>query len=235
MPRVIEQNDRAMPPTLPPPPSRTEGYAPFAHLTAPNSTLYRWTMRTFLIVNRPGSRGGTGPGQGLPRTRRADQPVRGPRRECPGLHGIPAAHLDLHDVKEEVFLAYKDRLIQYLERFIQGLTTLGGSSAQLILELEDAEHAEQEAYARWIGRWDGAHPLIHQQERTGITGVAAARPGPWGDSPAPDGRTVTERAQSRALRPIRRLRTLARWFAETPDDDARHRLWRTAFTHRPAW
>ncbi|MEV1091963.1 TIGR02677 family protein [Streptomyces microflavus] len=45
--------------------------------------------------------------------------------------------IDLHDVEEAVFLAYKDRLIQYLERFIQDLITLGGRIARLILELEE--------------------------------------------------------------------------------------------------
>lgn len=30
------------------------------------------------------------------------------------------------------------------------------------------------------------------------------------------------------------FRTLARWFAEAPDDDARHRLWRTAFGLHPS-
>ncbi|WP_407288172.1 DUF2397 family protein [Streptomyces sp. BP-8] len=45
--------------------------------------------------------------------------------------------IDLHEVEEAVFLAYKDRLIQCLERFIQDLITLGGRIAQLILELEE--------------------------------------------------------------------------------------------------
>ncbi|GFN09318.1 hypothetical protein Smic_78740 [Streptomyces microflavus] len=86
--------------------------------------------------------------------------------------------IDLHEVEEAVFLAYKDRLIQYLERFIQDLITLGGRIAQLILELEDsgrievllratamreaadaapedAEPAAQRAYAHWAGRWEG--------------------------------------------------------------------------------
>ncbi|MFB6877999.1 DUF2397 family protein [Streptomyces sp. NPDC056323] len=36
--------------------------------------------------------------------------------------------IDLHDVEEKVFRAYEDRLIQYLERFIQDLITLGGGS-----------------------------------------------------------------------------------------------------------
>ena len=45
--------------------------------------------------------------------------------------------IDLHGVEVEVFLAYKDRLIQYLERFIQDLITLGGRIARLIGELEE--------------------------------------------------------------------------------------------------
>ncbi|GEC06506.1 hypothetical protein SSP24_41610 [Streptomyces spinoverrucosus] len=47
--------------------------------------------------------------------------------------------IDLHGVEIEVFLAYKDRLIQYLERFIQDLITLGGRIALLIGELEDQD------------------------------------------------------------------------------------------------
>lgn len=50
--------------------------------------------------------------------------------------------IDLHDVEVEAFLAYKDQLIRYLERFIQDLITLGGRIAQLILELEDGGRIE---------------------------------------------------------------------------------------------
>ncbi|MCZ9343528.1 DUF2397 domain-containing protein, partial [Streptomyces sp. TRM76130] len=86
--------------------------------------------------------------------------------------------IDLHGVEVEVFLAYKDRLIQYLERFIQDLITLGGRIALLIGELEErgrvdvllrlaaareaadaapdeADTAETQAYERWAGRWAG--------------------------------------------------------------------------------
>ncbi len=78
-----------------------------------------------------------------------------------------------------MFLAYKDQLIQYLERFIQDLITLGGRIARLILELEEggsieqllraaaareaadatpqeAAYAAQAAYERWAGRWTGS-------------------------------------------------------------------------------
>ncbi|MFD9391185.1 TIGR02677 family protein [Streptomyces sp. NPDC060000] len=86
--------------------------------------------------------------------------------------------IDLHDIEVEAFLAYKDRLIQYLERFIQDLITLGGRIALLIGELEEqervgpllrhaaareaadaapeeAERAEAVAYERWAARWSG--------------------------------------------------------------------------------
>lgn len=163
--------------------------------------------------------------------------------------------IDLHDVEEEVFLAYKDRLIQYLERFIQDLITLGGRIAQLILELEgrigpllhtaavreaadaspeEAEHAEREAYERWAGRW------------AGLTGWFISRAGRESQARLLRGRALG--AISQLLAVVRALnerrsgrsdrsadfRALARWFAEAPDDDARHRLWRTAFGLYPA-
>ncbi len=50
--------------------------------------------------------------------------------------GALQSTIDLHGVEVEVFLAYKDRLIQYLKRFIRDLITLGGTIARLIIELE---------------------------------------------------------------------------------------------------
>ncbi|MEV8477075.1 TIGR02677 family protein [Streptomyces sp. NPDC051173] len=165
--------------------------------------------------------------------------------------------IDLHDVEEEVFLAYKDRLIQYLERFIQDLITLGGRIAQLILELEDggviapllrtaaareaadaapeeAEHAEREACARWTGRWDGLAAWFisrdgHESQARLLRGRAL------GAIPQLLAvvRSLNERRAGRSDRSAD-FRTLARWFAEAPDDDARHRLWRTAFGLNPA-
>ncbi|MGO4427337.1 DUF2397 family protein, partial [Streptomyces sp. MCAF7] len=41
-------------------------------------------------------------------------------------------------------------------------------------------------------------------------------------------RALNERRSGRSDRSAD-FRTLARWFAESPDDDSRHRLWRTAF------
>ncbi|MDT0304848.1 TIGR02677 family protein [Streptomonospora wellingtoniae] len=44
--------------------------------------------------------------------------------------------IDLHDAEVEAFLAYKDRLIDYLERFIADLITTGSEIARRLAELE---------------------------------------------------------------------------------------------------
>lgn len=160
--------------------------------------------------------------------------------------------IDLHDVGEEVFLAYKDRLIQYLERFIQDLITLGGRIARLILELEDghriqpllrsaaareaadatpqeAAYAEQAAYERWAGRWEGlAAWFLSRDDRESQSRLLRGRA--LGAIPQLLAvvRSLNERRAGRSDRSAD-FRTLALWFAEAPDDDARHQLWRTAF------
>ncbi|MFI5754752.1 TIGR02677 family protein [Streptomyces sp. NPDC051569] len=165
--------------------------------------------------------------------------------------------IDLHDVDEEVFLAYKDRLIQYLERFIQDLITLGGRIARLILQLEEAGsietllraaagreavdaspeeagHAEREAYERWAVRWTGlASWFITREGRESQARLLRGRA--LGAIPQLLAvvRSLNERRAGRSDRSAD-FRTLARWFAEAPDDDARHRLWRTAFGLYPA-
>ncbi|WP_432094743.1 TIGR02677 family protein [Streptomyces sp. bgisy100] len=165
--------------------------------------------------------------------------------------------IDLHDVEEEAFLAYKDRLIQYLERFIQDLITLGGRIARLILELEEdgriegllwaaaareaadaspeeAPHAEREACERWSGRWNGLGGwFLSRDGREAQARLLRSRA--LGAIPQLLAvvRALNERRSGRSDRSAD-LRTLARWFAEAPDDDARHRLWRTAFGLYPA-
>ncbi|MEV3929714.1 MULTISPECIES: TIGR02677 family protein [unclassified Streptomyces] len=165
--------------------------------------------------------------------------------------------IDLHEVEEAVFLAYKDRLIQYLERFIQDLITLGGRIAQLILQLEDsgrievliktaagreaadatpedAAPAAQEAYAHWAGRWDGlAAWFLSRNGRESQAGLLRGRA--LGAIPQMLAvvRVLGERRAGRSDRSAD-FRTLARWFAEAPDDASRHELWRAAFGLHPA-
>ncbi|MCX5400315.1 TIGR02677 family protein [Streptomyces sp. NBC_00102] len=165
--------------------------------------------------------------------------------------------IDLHDVGEDVFLAYKDQLIQYLERFIQDLITLGGRIAGLILELEtgggigpllhvaaareaadatpqEAAHAEEVAYEGWAARWDGlAAWFLSRNGRESQARLLRGRALGAVPQLLSVVRSLNERRAGRSDRSAD-FRTLARWFAEAPDDDARHRLWRAAFGLYPA-
>ncbi|MFJ7291400.1 TIGR02677 family protein [Streptomyces collinus] len=160
--------------------------------------------------------------------------------------------IDLHDIEVEAFLAYKDRLIQYLERFIQDLITLGGRIALLIGGLEeqeragpllrlaaareaadaapeDAERAEAVAYERWAARWSGlAEWFVSGEGRESQARLLRGRA--LGSIPQLLAvvRQLNERRAGRSDRSAD-FRTLARWFAQAPDDEARHRLWRVAF------
>ncbi|MFD7289512.1 TIGR02677 family protein [Streptomyces sp. NPDC059863] len=163
--------------------------------------------------------------------------------------------IDLHGVEVEVFLAYKDRLIQYLERFIQDLITLGGRIAQLILDLQarvvpllrlaaareaadaspdESERAEADAYQRWAARWSGLETwFLSTDGRESQARLLRGRA--LGAIPQLLAvvRALNERRSGRSDRSAD-FRTLARWFAEAPDDEARHRLWRTAFGLYPS-
>ncbi|GLV78705.1 TIGR02677 family protein [Streptomyces hygroscopicus] len=160
--------------------------------------------------------------------------------------------MDLHGVEVEVFLAYKDRLIQYLERFIQDLITLGGRIAVLIGELErdgragvllrlaaareaadaapeEAASAEEQAYERWTAKWAGLTAwFVSADGRESQARLLRGRA--LGAIPQLLAvvRQLNERRAGRSDRSAD-FRTLARWFAEAPDDEARHRLWRAAF------
>ncbi len=165
--------------------------------------------------------------------------------------------IDLHEVDVEDFLLYKDRLIQYLERFIQDLITLGGRINRLIDELESSdrvepllriaaaregadaapeenESAEASAYERWAGRWSGLTAWFVSADGR-QSQARALRVRALGAIPQLLAvvRLLNERRAGRTDRSAD-FRTLARWFAEAPDDEARHRLWRAAFGLYPS-
>lgn len=165
--------------------------------------------------------------------------------------------IDMQESDAEAFRAYKDRLIAYLQRFITDLVATGGEIAGLVERLEDGgvdglldlaarreaadtapgaadENDPREAEFRrlaalWRERWAGfrgwflsapGHPsqakLLRSQARAAVPQllqVVAA---------------LNERRAGRSDRSAD-FRTLALWFAEAPDDAARHRLWRAAF------
>ncbi len=162
--------------------------------------------------------------------------------------------VDLHEAEVEVFLAYKQRLIEYLERFIEDLVTRGAEIAALLTglgtgreepigpllrlaaEREAADAAPDQAAAaadaaesRWLGRWQGLRgwflstpghgsqaKLLRSAARQAIPQLLAVI------------RVLNERRAGRSDRSAD-FRELARWFAEAPGDDERHRLWRSAF------
>jgi uncharacterized protein (TIGR02677 family) len=161
---------------------------------------------------------------------------------------IELQRADLHAV-----LAFKSRLIDYLERFIGDLVTRSTRIAQQLTDLaphvERLLHAVAEREMRDAAPDDAsteaqvlAQRLLGWRERwRGLNG--------WflGSSGAP---AQAELLRSRARAAIPQLlaavaalnerrsgrsdrsadfRVLARWFAETPSDAEAHRLWRAAF------
>jgi uncharacterized protein (TIGR02677 family) len=168
--------------------------------------------------------------------------------------------VDLHEAEVEVFLAYKQRLIDYLERFIEDLVTRGAEIAALLTELgtpsgggpvgvllrlaaeRDASDAAPDAAARalaaaeerWEGRWEGLRAWFLSVPGRGSQAkslrAAARQAVPQLLSVV---RALNDRRSGRSDRSAD-FRELARWFAEAPDDDARHRLWRSAFGLHPA-
>ena len=171
--------------------------------------------------------------------------------------------IDFSDGDVDGFLAYKERLIDYINRFIADLANSGAAIAVLLAELEDAGHerlltlaarreaadaipegadaeqalalAEKRALDGWRNRWRGlrdwftsagaGHPsqarMLRQAAVTAIKQLIDAVG------------LLNERRSGRSDRSAD-FRTLARWFAEAPDDEAAHRLWRAAFGLTPA-
>jgi uncharacterized protein (TIGR02677 family) len=171
--------------------------------------------------------------------------------------------IDFSDGDVDGFLAYKERLIDYINRFIADLANSGAQIAVLLGELEDHGHerllelaarreaadavpegtdaagslarAEKQALDAWRNRWrglddwftsrDAGHPsqarLLRHAAVTAIKQLIDAVG------------LLNERRSGRSDRSAD-FRVLARWFAEAPDDEAAHRLWRAAFGLCPA-
>jgi uncharacterized protein (TIGR02677 family) len=166
--------------------------------------------------------------------------------------------IDFSDGDIDGFLAYKERLIDYISRFIADLANSGAQIAVLLSDLEAAGHdrlmelaarreaadavpagpdaadalagAEKQALDAWRNRRRGlddwftsraaGHPsqarLLRQAAVTAIKQLIDAVG------------LLNERRSGRSDRSAD-FRVLARWFAEAPDDESAHRLWRAAF------
>jgi uncharacterized protein (TIGR02677 family) len=167
--------------------------------------------------------------------------------------------IDLHDADVDAFRAYKDRLIDYLERFIKDLVSTGSEIAGLIADVERADvsrlldlAARREAQDAAPGvSTDGTDdPRQREFERSQVLWQDRWRGfrGWFLSEPRHPSQAKLLRAQARAAIPAllavvatlneRRagrsdrsadFRTLARWFAQAPADDDLHRLWRATF------
>lgn len=167
-----------------------------------------------------------------------------------------ARTVELQAADATTVMAYKDRLIDYLQRFIGDLVTASGRIAATLLALEPAD-ALLQAAARREARDAApeaeaqlpaaAQALAAWQERwAGLRGWFIG--GAHGPSQAQRLRAQARAAIPRLLQAIARVnerragrsdraadyRTLARWFADTTDERQAHRLWRAAFGLAPA-
>jgi uncharacterized protein (TIGR02677 family) len=163
--------------------------------------------------------------------------------------------VDLHDVELDAFLAYKDVLIGYLERFVGELVVAQAHVAQLLRDLDrlgvdrllalaahreigDALDADADTEAAaldaWRERWQGlAGWFLSTPGRPAQAEVLRARARAAIPALLLAIAEVNERRLSRSDRTAD-LRTLARWFADCDNDADAHRVWRAAFALSPA-
>ena len=163
--------------------------------------------------------------------------------------------VDLQGVDLDAFVAYKDTLIDYLERFIgqllvatdeivaglarvdrHDLDVLWRSAAER--ELADALNADDddraEAAERWRLRWEGLRGwFVRSGQEPAQAEVLRARARAAIPQLLAAVASINDRRLTRTDR-VADLRTLARWFAEADSDEQAHRLWRAAFSLAPA-
>lgn len=163
--------------------------------------------------------------------------------------------IDLHDADVDAFLAYKEQLIEYLERFIRDLLTRGASISELLgsipesgvrflagiaAEREAADAAPGEAVAMaaglrdvWLRQWSGLTDwFVSSPSRESEAKLLRSRARAAVPALLAVVRALHDKAGGRTDR-TQDFLTLARWFAALPSDGDRHRLWRSAFGLAP--
>jgi uncharacterized protein (TIGR02677 family) len=171
--------------------------------------------------------------------------------------------IDFSDGDVDGFIAYKERLIDYINRFIADLANSGAQIALLLSDLEAAGHerllavaarreaadavpegadaaaalarAEEQALDAWRNRWRGLDDWFTSRD-TGHPSQARLlrQAAVTAIKQLIDAvGLLNERRSGRSDRSAD-FAALARWFAEAPDDAAAHRLWRAAFGLSPA-
>jgi uncharacterized protein (TIGR02677 family) len=171
--------------------------------------------------------------------------------------------IDFSDGDVDGFVTYKERLIDYINRFIADLANSGAQIAVLLTSLEAAGHerllvvagrreaadavpegpdadgslaqAQEQALDAWRNRWRGLDEWFTSRD-TGHPSQARLlrQAAVTAIKQLIDAvGLLNERRSGRSDRSAD-FAALARWFAEAPDDAAAHRLWRAAFGLSPA-
>ncbi len=167
-----------------------------------------------------------------------------------------ARTVELQAADATTVMAYKDKLIEYLQRFIGDLVAASGRIAESLLALEPVDEllaaaasreardaapgeeaeetaAVEQALAAWRERWAGLRGWFIASE-AGMSKALRLRA--QARSAIPRLLTAIARVNERRTGRSDRTadyRTLARWFAETNGEPEAHRLWRAAFGLSP--
>lgn len=158
--------------------------------------------------------------------------------------------IDLQGIDLDAFLAYKDTLIDYLERFIGELVIATDEIVEAIAAVErhdvdivlrlaaerdliDALAVTTEDHDRavqgWQRRWAGLRAwFVREAGRQAQADVLRARARSAIPALLVAVASINDRRVTRTDR-VADLRALARWFAQTDREADAHRLWRAAF------
>lgn len=162
--------------------------------------------------------------------------------------------VELHGIAVEAFLAYKEKLIDYLEKFIGELVVATSRIADALLQLEacgvelafvaaarrdlvdalaPAPDALAQAEAAWREQWSGLRRWFVADDGPSQAELLRARARSAIPALLTAVTQINDRRASRADRAAD-FSTLARWFAEAPAEADCHRLWRAAFALSPS-
>lgn len=163
--------------------------------------------------------------------------------------------IDLQGADLKAFVAYKERLIGYLERFIGELTYSTSDIAQTLAVIErsgverllgiaserDLADAvtvtaadRSAAVEAWRSRWNGLRAwFVTSDQHPSQAEVLRRRAREAIPALLSALAAINDRSVMRSDR-TSDLRTLARWFAQAPSEADAHRLWRAAFCLSPS-
>ncbi|MBI2479929.1 MAG: TIGR02677 family protein [Planctomycetia bacterium] len=165
------------------------------------------------------------------------------------------ATVELRETSVDAFLSFKDRLVHYLERFLNQVVTVAGEAETLIettdemmidallhsiarhrtvdeldVTLQRIEQVQHQLRARWLGvvGWFIA-PRGRTSQADELRSLART-----GIREVAAAATRLNRGRGGVVDRSADFRRLAIWFANCVDARAAHRLWRTAFAVSPA-